>query len=143
MRLFKNMNSMRPLKPEEFNRNMKIIEDAFNGTDTWHELALIPAVALWASNSGIWYRRHAVGQLELRIDEFAGTHPSGISTVTIATLPEGYQPSVDQIQLAYNSGLPMNITAVGIMSNGNVVLYKQNGVGAYKLTSFFTTLPLT
>ena len=72
MRLFKNMNSMRPLKPEEFNRNMKIIEDAFNGTDTWHELALIPAVALWASSSGIWYRRHAVGQLELRIDEFAG-----------------------------------------------------------------------
>ena len=40
MRLFKNMNSMRPLKPEEFNRNMKIIEDAFNETDTWHDCVM-------------------------------------------------------------------------------------------------------
>lgn len=143
MRLWKGMNSMRPLKPEEFNRNMKMIEDAFNGTDTWHELALIPAIALWASSSSIWYRRNAGGQLELRIDEFVGDHPSGNSTVIIATLPEGYQPSVDQIQFAYNSGLPMNITAVGIMSNGNVVLYEQSGMGTYELTSFFTTLPLT
>lgn len=81
------------------------------------------------------FRRNQIGQLEIKT---SGNLAFGTITqaTVIATLPEGYKPTVETVIMVYNTATNRGIPFLTITSSGNIIICADSGIAAGQNTRF-------